>query len=1222
MCKAVMTMKFLEIAGFILWTIVCIWLWPKFWAKIKNLRKKSKKEITYINMPISSESEDKIGILQYAIELKAAIKNGAQSIAITSDFGGGKSSLVRRLESLYCRLFTKFCYINLWSQMHSSDEETKELHKSFIYQLGSQISTKKGNYISRRLSKNYGMLGITLPSIFSTVASFLMCLLFAIGFACTSLYETISEYIAFEFYTENHGWLGQASFILAGVIALLLLYKTDIVFSSKNSEATRTIDEHELMDIYKTHICRFHLRHYVVVIEDLDRSEKEAVNRFIKELRRYYVPHKRKRWWFPWWVNRITFIVNIKGEYHIAGEKDEHLYGKAFDYVLNLKDIHVDNFDVILKKLLEDNRQYFESEQIYAFNSKSEFLSEFEWLIRGKDIGLREIKNRLNTAILTYVNLRSKFDADGISMPKCIAAAYVTSVCEKEHQNIKSLDFEKMIDMYVTNSNLSAKDVSAYFAEGNSTISKEFADDLKTLIENGLIASDYKQYFYNFPMDSYLLDANQNKMVNLILYNEGIKSPQALHELTDKVLQKDEAVVTNCFDRLKRLSKNYPHCIFSDSRLFELAWIHDIDMMLKTLAQTFSYDETSIAETAKDLLPIIESNIIDRADRIDVLCDILKEQSSAKALVTFRRQLIERIPTQLLQFKSLFFDGSPLITQTEIESLCGKVCLTDLVNLNSPEINIGTIQEVHKNLLHELELLDNAGLRNIVSFYERVYEVMGEKENTALTENIFEFMNQLGMIFEPLETIVIDNNDREDILESYTHLVNCAEEKNALSPNTIDRVVELKISNGLSRGMCQRLHETEHFENFVINAVSTDIGLINFKDPRIVDAVASLDFLDSSNPMNLQGLLTSIRSWLLEIAQEYMDKPYGHLFMSPYPLISENELSRIQNTTLALHLIDAEQVSVEHCEYIAGYLSRQNSDITQTYEILSFVCAIEDKNAKHELVYALDFDRLCYFRMSKQRKEEIVDKLSDSFDFEDIEVQINFMHQTRCSYEPFELQISKEIKENGFEEYKEAYSKYVKVAKNTTNTTIHNLCATKSTYPMPPHILKKIYSAKKYSYYVVSKTLAENHFEMENDKLGVLLPIYEQILLSDEDLYPKTKKRMSENSDFISYMAERKTYEGTPEHTRLLFSSCLQSEELLTDLFENYEDNFIIAYLSQNLGFQDRKAALKFLRIIKQNKAIATSDKVYEHNYERLLDGTLKRSFTKMHNSAKKENQT
>ena len=141
---------------------------------------------------------------------------------------------------------------------------------------------------------------------------------------------------------------------------------------------------------------------------------------------------------------------------------------------------------------------------------------------------------------------------------------------------------------------------------------------------------------------------------------------------------------------------------------------------------------------------------------------------------------------------------------------------------------------------------------------------------------------------------------------------------------------------------------------------------------------------------------------------------------------------------------------------------------------------------------------------------------------------------------------------------------------------------------------------------------------MENNKLDVLLPVYEQILLSDESLYPRTKKLMAQNSDFIFYMAKRKVYEGTPEHTRLWFSYCPQSEELLTDLFENYEDDFIITYLSQNLGFEDRNAALRFLRAIKQNEAIAKSEQVYEQNYERLVDGALKSAFTRMNNATKK----
>lgn len=70
--------------------------------------KKNNEIITFINMPISSENEDKIGISQHAAELKNVIKKGAQSIAVTSDFGGGKSSLIRYLESKYSCLTTKF----------------------------------------------------------------------------------------------------------------------------------------------------------------------------------------------------------------------------------------------------------------------------------------------------------------------------------------------------------------------------------------------------------------------------------------------------------------------------------------------------------------------------------------------------------------------------------------------------------------------------------------------------------------------------------------------------------------------------------------------------------------------------------------------------------------------------------------------------------------------------------------------------------------------------------------------------------------------------------------------------------------------------------------------------------------------------------------------------------------------------------------------------------
>ena len=43
---------------------------------------------------------------------------------------------------------------------HIPSGDTTELHKGLVYQLISQINRRKGNYVSRRLSQNYGLLKV------------------------------------------------------------------------------------------------------------------------------------------------------------------------------------------------------------------------------------------------------------------------------------------------------------------------------------------------------------------------------------------------------------------------------------------------------------------------------------------------------------------------------------------------------------------------------------------------------------------------------------------------------------------------------------------------------------------------------------------------------------------------------------------------------------------------------------------------------------------------------------------------------------------------------------------------------------------------------------------------------------------------------------------------------------------------------------------------------
>ena len=201
--------------------------------------------IVYLNKPIDSAEKDIIDVSTYVDKLDAAIKAGAKMIGVISPFGSGKSSVISLLEKK-CSNSEKFVKISMWSQAGSSQENTNEFHKSFLYQLTSQIDSKMGTYVSRRLSKNYGFLKFSLHANYALVA---LCTVFimlasALGF----------EYIDY-FFPNTNGVLNLLKItcvIVAIIAAIVLLFKADIVFSSNKSEGNRTIEEDEIMDLYRS----------------------------------------------------------------------------------------------------------------------------------------------------------------------------------------------------------------------------------------------------------------------------------------------------------------------------------------------------------------------------------------------------------------------------------------------------------------------------------------------------------------------------------------------------------------------------------------------------------------------------------------------------------------------------------------------------------------------------------------------------------------------------------------------------------------------------------------------------------------------------------------------------------------------------------------------------------------------------------------------------------
>lgn len=1182
---------------------------------------------TFINMPISSDEEDKIGIAQHALEIKDAINKGAQTIAITSDFGGGKSSLVKYLETQYSKFNTKFCYVNLWCDIKQND--STELHRSFIYQLGNQISRLKGQYISKRLSKNYGLFKISLQNAWQAFMSYIMLAFILMGALCIPLYEKITTQIIGEELLENiHNQIGIGAFIIALLIGLFLLYTADIVFSSKRSAGSREINEHELMDIYKSYICNYHLKHYIVIVEDLDRADNEIVLKFIKELRRYYVPNNRKQYKkrrlstntsiFNFRNrNRITFIVNIKSE-SALGKDAENLYPKVFDYTLNLKQIHIDNYDVIMKKLLEDNKELFRKNHIPVFKN-DEIIPEFEWLKRGKNLNIRDLKNRLNATISTYINLLHKFDAGRVSLPKCIASAYINVAYEKEYNKIEKLGFDDVINLYVQDHQITFNDIVNYYSTNSIAISEDFAAELLRLIKANLLDSDYKQYFYNYPKDSYLHTNDENKLSNIILYDTDISQSPDFDDLANRLIKTNPQIIDNSYNRLDALGLLCPKCIFYSHSLMDYSIRNYSAMVWKTLSNELPYDDRSMASTSKILVNIIVNSLLSNNSLFDddfginIICEIVLRKSTPNGIITFRKEIISECYDDIDRFTTLYSDEAPLITKQEISLLKEKLELFGFINFNSPDFDIDIVDILQPIIMSWPNTGTAEPIGKIINYYCDVYNVLGETENKKLTKYYFEFMRKTGFLSGQLERIILNNNNFIDISSDYIEIVNLFAEHNHLTYSTLDELDEYDVKGGLSKNVCWQLKDSGHLESYIVNACATDINMIDFYDQDIIDAVINIDFYDEDNSKVSEELLLLIRKYILEKSVKLAYDSYIDLFFDENLIISSDELNILDKKELAIKFINKDQINDDNFEYIAEYFNAGISTQNTTYEILKFVSSITDVNIKRNLFENLNFDNIQYYRISSMRRNTIKNQMSDAFDFSKVNDKIEYMKITKTSNSDFEKDIRTLILNKQFDKYEKTYANYTWNLKKITDIVISNLNNMKYIYSVPPLVYNKMFEQGKYRYYVIAKILYDKKFVFEYSKLEELYSTYLDIYLSD-NMSDEIINHMGNNTNFVEYLINKREYEGLDENQRLLFTNALQDKNSLMDLYNNYSNSVHLKYLSEIKGFMDYEAAEYYIHITKIDDSLSKSDKLYSHNYSKLVNPKLKRLYTWYHN--------
>lgn len=158
-------------------------------------------------------------------------------------------------------------------------------------------------------------------------------------------------------------------------------------------------------------------------------------------------------------MNQVVFVVNIMPEDLLREkcsqvlEKQDYVYDKLFDYSLNLSRVNIDNFDAVLEAFISEKRTELEKIGLRVYDSDNTHrMPGMQWIIHGRELSLRQIKARLNDAVLLYESLRTKFGEEYPEFIKCAVVAYLRNTYSKDFYKLSDRELEQMLDWYARES--------------------------------------------------------------------------------------------------------------------------------------------------------------------------------------------------------------------------------------------------------------------------------------------------------------------------------------------------------------------------------------------------------------------------------------------------------------------------------------------------------------------------------------------------------------------------------------------------------------------------------------------------------------------------------------------------------------------------------------------------------------------------------------------------
>lgn len=303
--------------------------------------------------------KDLVGYDSYVDSLDSAIKSGAKFIGLISDYGNGKSTLLKMLKKSDYGVNYDLVTINLWNCDENDKEKNNvDIHRVFLHQLVEETNIKSKSYYKKKIDKNYSIFDIKVKEkskfyIFSLSLFLVLCFFEKLGFITLFINE-----------------LSLLGYLLISILCILNIMIYNPVIAYKKAEPSeREIDENDTKDLYNEIIKEYNEKNtektLVICLEELDRYNNCAkVLEYLKEFYKFYRESHNN--------NRIVFIISIKSASQLLSlNKDKEkmnindvksTYEKLFDYILNLRPINIHDYDAVVLELLKTKQNVLSPE--------------------------------------------------------------------------------------------------------------------------------------------------------------------------------------------------------------------------------------------------------------------------------------------------------------------------------------------------------------------------------------------------------------------------------------------------------------------------------------------------------------------------------------------------------------------------------------------------------------------------------------------------------------------------------------------------------------------------------------------------------------------------------------------------------------------------------------------------------------------------------------------